>query len=126
VFGLKKKNGPPPQPFQHASTCPIVRSDPGYEPPWQEIDRGNWKRECRCTAEYWHEVPADAHVQIDPFDPSTSRHLGQCEHRDTEDPAVLRMLLRVKDGMGDGYWWVECGSCESAWQVPHYAAERDG
>jgi hypothetical protein len=21
----------------------------------------------------------------------------------------------------DGYWWVECGTCDTAWQVPHYA-----
>jgi hypothetical protein len=22
---------------------------------------------------------------------------------------------------GRGYWWVECGTCECGWQVPHYA-----
>jgi hypothetical protein len=22
---------------------------------------------------------------------------------------------------GRDYWWVECGTCECGWQVPHYA-----
>jgi hypothetical protein len=26
--------------------------------------------------------------------------------------AVLRFILKVKDGAGGGYWWVECGTCE--------------
>jgi hypothetical protein len=29
-------------------------------------------------------------------------------------------LLKVRER--DGYWWVECGSCEAGWQVPFYAA----
>jgi hypothetical protein len=37
------------------------------------------------------------------------------------DPAVLRIILKVKDGAGGGYWWVECGTCVCAWQVPYYA-----
>ena len=31
----------------------------------------------------------------------------------------LRLCLRVTD-KGD-YDWVECGSCDCGWQVPHYA-----
>ena len=42
------------------------------------------------------------------------------------DPSVLQMLLHVKAGMGEGYWWVECGFCECGWQVPHYAADSVG
>jgi hypothetical protein len=34
--------------------------------------------------------------------------------------------LKVKDGAGGGYWWVECGSCECGWQVPYYAEESVG
>jgi hypothetical protein len=34
---------------------------------------------------------------------------------------VLRVILKVRDGMAPGYWWVRCHSCDSAWQVPHYA-----
>jgi hypothetical protein len=56
-----------------------------------------------------------------PFDPATFRHAGQCEHRDTSDPALLRAILKVRDGAGGGYWWVECGTYECGWQVPHYA-----
>jgi hypothetical protein len=37
------------------------------------------------------------------------------------DNAVLRLVLKVKDSAGRDYRWVECGACDSAWQVPHYA-----
>jgi hypothetical protein len=36
---------------------------------------------------------------------------------------VIKVLLKVTD-TGD-YDWVECGSCDAGWQVPHYA-ERVG
>jgi hypothetical protein len=51
------------------------------------------------------------------------RHLPQCEFRGTTDPAVLRVVLKAIEK--DGYWWVECGACDTAWQVPYYA-ERVG
>jgi hypothetical protein len=35
-------------------------------------------------------------------------------------PLLLRVILKVRDGAGGGYWWVECGTCEHGWQVPHY------
>ena len=35
------------------------------------------------------------------------------------DPVVLKLLLKVTD-KGD-YDWVECGSCDAAWQVAHFA-----
>jgi hypothetical protein len=66
------------------------------------------------------QEPADRRVRLDPNDPSTSRHAGQCEHRYTSDPALLRVILKVKEGAGGGYWWVECATCEHGWQVPHY------
>jgi hypothetical protein len=34
---------------------------------------------------------------------------------------VLKIVLKIKDGAGGGYWWVECGTSECGWQVPHYA-----
>jgi hypothetical protein len=40
--------------------------------------------------------------------------------RDTTDPALLKAILRVRDGVGGGYWWVECSTCEHGWQVSHY------
>jgi hypothetical protein len=61
-----------------------------------------------------------------PTDAKTSRHTGECEFasetdaRETDAP-VLRVILKVKDGAGGGYWWVECGSCEAGWQVAHCA-----
>jgi hypothetical protein len=33
---------------------------------------------------------------------------------------MLKFLLKVKPGMGEGYDWVGCGSCGCAWQVPHF------
>ena len=35
-----------------------------------------------------------------------------CEHGYTSDPALLRVILKVRDGAGGGYWWVECGTCD--------------
>jgi len=32
---------------------------------------------------------------------------------------VLKFLLKVKDGASGNYWWVECGACDTSWQVPH-------
>jgi hypothetical protein len=36
--------------------------------------------------------------------PRTFRQAGQCEHRYTSDPALLRAILKVRDGAGGGYW----------------------
>jgi hypothetical protein len=47
--------------------------------------------------------------------------LPQCEYVSETDPAVLKVLLKVKPGLGEGYDWVECGACDTGWPVPHYA-----
>jgi hypothetical protein len=47
----------------------------------------------------------------------------KCEHRSTSDPALLRVILKVRDGAGGGYWWVECRTYEGGWQVPLCAEE---
>ena len=39
----------------------------------------------------------------------------------TRISTVLKVLLKVKPGMGEGYDWVECGACDYGWQVPHFA-----
>ena len=39
---------------------------------------------------------------------------------------MLRVLLKVRDGAGGDYWWVECGACATAWQVPYYITESVG
>jgi len=59
--------------------------------------------------------------EMDLLEAKTSRHAGQCEYVSEIDAAVLRVILKVKDGAGGGYWWVECGSCDAGWQVTHYA-----
>jgi hypothetical protein len=50
-----------------------------------------------------------------------SHHAGECEYVSETDPAVLKVLVKVKPGLGDGYDWVECAACGAGWQVPHYA-----
>ena len=52
MFGLKKK-GPsrPTQAFAHAVGCTIVTADPGFQPEWQEIEEGHWRRICQCWSE---------------------------------------------------------------------------
>jgi hypothetical protein len=55
---------------------------------------------------------------------NTSRHLGHCEFVGETDAAMLRLLLKVIDKAD--YDWVECGSCDAGWQVPHSAPESVG
>jgi hypothetical protein len=33
----------------------------------------------------------------------------------------VRVILKVRDGAGGDYWWVECSGCDTAWQVPYFA-----
>jgi hypothetical protein len=68
-----------------------------------------------------HETVADRRARLDPLDPKTGRHFGACEFVWETDPAKLRYILKVKDGLAPGYWWVECSACATSWQVPHYA-----
>ena len=90
-------------------------------PQWQEVERRIWKAECRCGVETYREPAADDRIRLNPLDPATARHLGQCEYVSETAPAVIKVLLKVTD-KGD-YDWVECGSCDAGWQVPHYAEE---
>jgi hypothetical protein len=123
MFGLKKRG--PTWPFTHADNCTILKADPTVQIQWSEVETGHWRAVCQCGSEDVYEEPTDHRVRLDPYDPSTFRHAGQCEHRSTSDPALLRAILKVRDGAGGGYWWVECATCECGWQVPHYA-ERVG
>jgi hypothetical protein len=120
MFGLRKKSGPT-QPFTHADDCKIVKADPDVQIEWSEVATGHWEARCVCGAEYFHDpFTEDRGDRLDPYDPSTFRHVAQCEHRDTTDPVLLKAILKVRDGAGGGYWWVECAACEHGWQVPHY------
>jgi hypothetical protein len=125
MFGLRKK-GPsrPTAAFAHAYGCKILNSDPGFEPEWQEVKEGHWRRICQCWSEDIYEPRVDTRTRLDPLDPSTFRHGGGCEHRHTTDPAIVEAILRVHDR--DGYWWVECLTCAYGWQTPFYAAESVG
>jgi hypothetical protein len=60
-----------------------------------------------CKTEHHREFPEPAR-RLDPLDPTTARHLPQCELVGEEDRAVIKMALRIKPGMGEGYDWVEC------------------
>jgi hypothetical protein len=34
---------------------------------------------------------------------------------------MSRNAIYIACREGGEYWWVECGACDPAWQVPHYA-----
>jgi hypothetical protein len=46
--------------------------------------------------------------------------MGECGTASADNPSVLKVLLKVKPVLGEGYDWVECGSCAAGWQVSHY------
>jgi hypothetical protein len=48
---------------------------------------------------------------------------GKCEHRDTTDPGLVKLILDVKAGTGGAYWWVTCQACAISWQTPYEIAE---
>jgi hypothetical protein len=120
MFRNKKKIAPPDTPFAHGDDCKIVKADPSVEIPWSEVETDHWRAVCVCGSQD-HYVPAGRAERLDPLDPKTSQHAPQCEFAAETDPSVLRVLLKVRDGAGGGYWWVECGACETGWQVPHYS-----
>jgi hypothetical protein len=109
----------PDKAFSHSDDCKVWPPIPALEIPWNEIRAGYSEARCVCGVEGWHAPDAER-ARRDPRDPSTFHHAGECEHRDTSDPALLRAILKVRDGAG-GYWRVECGTCVTGWQVPHYA-----
>jgi hypothetical protein len=119
----KKQGGPPDRPFSHSEDCRIARADPDVEIPWSRTEGRRWQRICQCGEESWYE-PVAGRARLDPRDPSTALHAGQCEFASETDPAVLKVLLKVKPGLGEGYSWVECGACGFAWPVPDFAEDR--
>lgn len=115
----RKKGPEPDKAFSHNEDCKIVRVDPDVKIPWSEIRRGVWEARCVCGVQYHHEPLTDDRVRLDPLDPKTARHPGQCEFNGVTDPAMLRAVLRVTPK--DGYNWIECNACGFGWQVPYYA-----
>ena len=45
----------------------------------------------------------------------------ECEFAFETESALLTFPLRVKDGAAGTTGWVGCGTCDTGWQVPHYA-----
>ena len=109
---FNRKRTPPSKPFIHADDCRVLKADPDVPIPWNYVGDGSWRAECVCTFEIYVEPAVDERVRLDPLDPKTSRHLGQCEYASETDPGVLKFLLKVKPGLGEGYDWVECGACD--------------
>jgi hypothetical protein len=108
MFGLKKK-GPsqPTGPFAHGHGCKILVADPGFEPEWQEIEEGHWRRTCQCYSEDRYEPRADTRTWLDPMNPSsTFAHFPACEHRGTTDPVIVKAILTVLQR--GTYWYVQC------------------
>jgi hypothetical protein len=101
-------------------------ADPTVSIPWNEVEARHWQATCQCGVQDSYE-PVGDRVGLDPLDAKTSRHAPQCEFANETDPAVLRVLLKAQDGRGGGdYWWVTCGACDTAWQVPFYAEASVG
>jgi hypothetical protein len=122
MFGRKEG---PTKPFTHSDDCAILKADPNVEIPWSEIRRGVWEARCVCGVQYHHDPVTDDRVRLDPLDPKTARHAGQCGFVGKTDAAMLRAVLRVTHK--DGYDWVECNACDIGWQVPHFqSAESVG
>jgi len=109
-----------PKAFSHSENCKIQVADPTVSIEWSEVERGHWRAVCQCGVEDHYEPVADR-VRSDSLDAKTSRHAGECEFASETDAAELRVVLKVKEGAGGDYWWVECGGCATAWQVPYYA-----
>ena len=96
MFGLKKRG--PTRPFTHADNCKILKADPTVQIQWSEVETG--RAVCQCGSEDIYDELTDRRGRLDPYDPSTFRHAGQCEHRYTSDPVLLQVVLKVKDGAG--------------------------
>jgi hypothetical protein len=120
-----RKQRPPDGPFEHADDCKVYKADPDIDPPWNEVETRHWVRTCQCSEQHWR-APEPARARLDPYDPKTSHHLGQCEFKDETNPDIIKVLLKVRPGLSPGYQWVECGSCQGGWQVLDYAQERVG
>jgi hypothetical protein len=114
---FRRPKPPTTGPFSHESGCPVARSDPDFDPPWQLVDEGRWQRTCQCTTEWTTHLPGVP--TVDPYSPDTMRHAPQCEYRDTTDLAILKAILTVKPGAAGGYLWVSCVHCECSWPVPN-------
>jgi hypothetical protein len=104
MFGLKKG---PTRPFSHADNCKILKADPGVEIKWSEVETGHWRAVCQCGSDDVYEE-ANRRVRLDPLDPKTSHHAPECEYA-ASDAAVLKIVLKIKEGAGGTYWWVACG-----------------
>jgi hypothetical protein len=109
----------PHKAFVHSDDCRIYTADPTVWIEWSELGGGHWQAVCVCGTQDYYE-PVAGRVRLDPLDAKTSRHAPQCEFASETDAAMLRVILKVKDGAGGDYWWVTCGSCDTGWQVPHY------
>ncbi len=116
----KNRHTPPAGPFSHGDGCQILAADPGVEIPWSEVETGYWVRICQCSEEHYR-APEDPRRKLDPLDPGTMRHLPQCEFKDVIDPAILRVLLRIKPGLSPGISGSSVALVRPAGQVPDFA-----
>jgi hypothetical protein len=84
MFGLKRKW--PSKAFTHADNRKILKADPGCGDPRSEIETGYWVAQCVCGKEYHRDPVVDRRVRLDPLDPKTSHHAGECEFASETDP----------------------------------------
>jgi hypothetical protein len=97
---------------------------PAFQPEWQEIEEGHWRRICQCYSEDIYDPRVDTRTRLNPLDPTTFRHAPECEHRQTTDPVIVKAILTVLER--EDYRYVECRTCRCGWQTPFYAKESVG
>lgn len=78
-------------------------ADPGFQPEWQEIEEGHWRRICQCWSEDIYEPRVDRELGSTRWIRPPSATGPSCERRDVADPAIVRAILRVHDR--EGFWW---------------------
>jgi hypothetical protein len=97
---LRRWKGPN-KAFSHQEGCTLFLGRPEFPAGRQEVERGFWRgRSASAASKPFREIDADDRVRLDPLDPKRSHHLGQCEYISETDPAVLKVLLKVKPGLG--------------------------
>jgi hypothetical protein len=96
MLGFKKK-GPsqPTGPFAHADGCTLAKSDPDFEPEWQEVEKATGFGSANAGPK---TSTSNAPILVRGSTRSTRRrfrHFPACEDRDTTDLKIVRAILTV-------------------------------
>jgi hypothetical protein len=62
------------------------------------------------------EPLVDDRVRLDPLDPKTARHMGQCEFASADDSSVLRVLASLAEGQARPGGGLRLGRVRRVWR----------